>query len=490
MQQLGPDSFLVPTLRKPDFQRETNHWNGDQVVTFLKSFLDNELVPSVIFWRSPGKIFVIDGAHRLSALLAWINDDYGDGHISKAFYGNKISNEQQAAAESLRKKINREIGSFKAFYDLMRNSKSAGEDEVQLQRADNARVRNLDLQWVEGDAEKAESSFFKINKQGTALDKTEERLLRLRNFPIAIASRSVVRAGAGHKYWSKFNEPYRNEIEVLSKELHGLLFSPELQFPIKTLNLPHGGKSSPISAYNLLMDTFSYAITGAEKTEEKSYLYQEDVDGSGTVKALKDLTKVMKRITGNGIESLGLHPAVYFYSQTGKHWDMIFISLVNVISKALRDNNNIFFKKFKERRKTIEAIFLKNKSLISQANVLIHSKHRIERWSKLLDGAVNGTAFINGATQEEILSILGVAGKIVAGSEVDAGDAFSDNVKSAAYLAKSLEAAHLCPLCEGYVQAEKSVSYDHINAKANGGKGGLDNIQLTHPYCNSLKGSA
>ncbi len=459
------------------------------MVTFLKSFLDNELVPSVIFWRSPGKIFVIDGAHRLSALLGWINDDYGDGHISKAFYGHKISNEQQAAAESLRKKINREIGSFKAFYDLMKNRKNPGADEIQIQRADNARVRNLDLQWVEGDAEKAELSFFKINKQGTALDKTEERLLRLRNYPIAIASRSVVRAGKGHKYWSKFNEPYRNEIEVLSKELHALLFAPELQFPIKTLNLPHGGKSSPISAYNLLMDTFSYAITGSEKTDEKNYLYKNDEDGSGTVQALKDLLKVMRRITGNGIESLGLHPAVYFYSQTGKHWDMIFISLINVFSKAIRDNNNTFFKKFKDNRKKIELIFLQNKLLIAQANVLIHSKYRIERWTKLIEDASNGKAFKDSANQEEILSLLSVSGKIVVGSEVDASDAFSDNVKSAAYLAKSMEAAHICPLCEGYVQAEKSVSYDHITAKANGGKGGLDNIQLTHPYCNSLKGS-
>ena len=78
--QLDENSFLVPNLRKPDFQRETNQWTPAQVVAFLKSFLDNELVPSVILWKSPTNIFLIDGAHRLSVLVAWIRDDYGDGN--------------------------------------------------------------------------------------------------------------------------------------------------------------------------------------------------------------------------------------------------------------------------------------------------------------------------------------------------------------------------------------------------------------------------
>jgi hypothetical protein len=63
-------------LRKPDFQRETNHWNTSQIATFIASFLDNELIPSLILWKSSSYIFVIDGGHRLSALRAWIEDDY------------------------------------------------------------------------------------------------------------------------------------------------------------------------------------------------------------------------------------------------------------------------------------------------------------------------------------------------------------------------------------------------------------------------------
>ncbi|EGA3294448.1 hypothetical protein H5L73_004733, partial [Salmonella enterica] len=54
-------------LRKPDFQRETNHWSPNQVVSMLESYVNGDLIPAVILWKS-SYIFVIDGGHRLSVL--------------------------------------------------------------------------------------------------------------------------------------------------------------------------------------------------------------------------------------------------------------------------------------------------------------------------------------------------------------------------------------------------------------------------------------
>ena len=95
IEQLKQDSLLVHRLRKPDFQRETSHWDPKQILVFLKSFLDNELVPSVILWHSPSHVFVIDGGHRISTLRAWIEDDYGDGPISSKFYLGTIPEDQK-----------------------------------------------------------------------------------------------------------------------------------------------------------------------------------------------------------------------------------------------------------------------------------------------------------------------------------------------------------------------------------------------------------
>src|SRR5712664_3203120 len=99
LSQLLPGSAIRRQLRKPEFQRETNHWTPDQVVKFMTSFIDGDVIPSIILWRSTNFIFVIDGAHRLSALCSWISDDYGDRTISKSFYSDEISSEQKRIAE-------------------------------------------------------------------------------------------------------------------------------------------------------------------------------------------------------------------------------------------------------------------------------------------------------------------------------------------------------------------------------------------------------
>jgi hypothetical protein len=74
---LGKQSFLYPALRKPDFQRETSNWTPEKIQDFIKTFINGDLVPAVIMWPSGDTVFIIDGAHRLSALIAWVNERIG-----------------------------------------------------------------------------------------------------------------------------------------------------------------------------------------------------------------------------------------------------------------------------------------------------------------------------------------------------------------------------------------------------------------------------
>ena len=53
-----------------------------------------------------------DGAHRLSALIAWVHDDYGDKHTSMRFFDNIIPQEQERTAENARRLINSTVGSY------------------------------------------------------------------------------------------------------------------------------------------------------------------------------------------------------------------------------------------------------------------------------------------------------------------------------------------------------------------------------------------
>ncbi len=120
--------FFFSSLRKPDFQRETNEWDAEKVKDLVESFLDGDLVPAIILWKyADSYTFVIDGAHRISAIAAWVNDDYGDGKISRKFFDNAIPEQQLETAKKARQIINQDIGSFKDFQDALFEPETAAE---------------------------------------------------------------------------------------------------------------------------------------------------------------------------------------------------------------------------------------------------------------------------------------------------------------------------------------------------------------------------
>jgi HNH endonuclease len=82
------------------------------------------------------------------------------------------------------------------------------------------------------------------------------------------------------------------------------------------------------------------------------------------------------------------------------------------------------------------------------------------------------------------VKIAGLDGKIVVGKSVDVSERFSDDVKSGAFITAALKSSKKCPICCGYLDPEKSISYDHIVRVRDGGNGHVGNCQLTHPYCN------
>jgi hypothetical protein len=146
--------------------------------------------------------------------------------------------------------------------------------EISQRRAQVMLTRALTLQWIEGSSKVAESSFFKINKQGTALDETEETLIRNREKPLAISARAILRAGSGHKYWSDFSDERREEIEGIALEFHERFFKPEATEPLKTLELPIGGTVSTVDALSLLVEFLS--IAGTKNQAPKAITSYED----------------------------------------------------------------------------------------------------------------------------------------------------------------------------------------------------------------------
>ena len=476
LSNLEKDAGLRRLLRKPDFQRETNHWTPDQVVKFLASFIDGHVIPSVILWRSTNFVFVIDGGHRLSALCAWMANDYGDKTESLNFYQGQISKEQRRAAERTRKMVDASVGSFESLRALV------GTREIgpQAQRASAMYTRPIVVQTVNGGLDIAEASFYAINTQGTPLDDTEEFLIRNRKAPVAIGARAIIRAGTGHTYWSAFSAANQKRVIDLASKLHETIFQPELETPIKSINLPIAGSAAPIDAMSVLVDFLG--------VDDPLAVLDTDETGDDTIKILKKGLRIVSRMTGNSPESLGLHPAVYFSNEKGKHSRFLFLGMAALIADKLKNNDDLWFRKFTDARKLVEKFLIDHKSMIG---ILLQNLGRAQRVPKMQQMFDYLTEV--GARGEEIdppglLEELGVRGRVYELTAVRSGSRFSDDSKSEILYRARMENAQLCPLCGGLLDIDKSVSYDHIKPVRDGGTGEPDNGRLVHPYCNSIRG--
>lgn len=141
------------------------------------------------------------------------------------------------------------------------------------------------------------------------------------------------------------------------------MFEPESDDPLKTLDVPLGGPVSPLDGLALLVDFLTIASNREENAKTISE-YNDDLTGEDTVAVLRRSCEVIERITGHSKGSLGLHTAIYFYIDKGKHNKQLFLGVVAMIAEKLRNNDSSFFKKFTKVRPLIEDFLIENKSLI------------------------------------------------------------------------------------------------------------------------------
>ena len=483
IEDIKADSFFFSNIRKPDFQRETNEWDSQKICELIKSFIEGDLIPAIILWRSTGGyLFVIDGSHRLSALSAWVNDDYGDGKISKLFYDGIIPDEQLEISHETRKLVNKIVGSYDGDFRLALTHPERVKPEI-VRYAKNLGALAIQLQWVEGDARKAESSFFKINQQAAPIDKTELKLIESRRKPNSIAARAIIRSGKGHKYWSLFPNPIQVQVQELAAEINEILFDPRLQTPIKTLDIPVGGKLYSSQTLPLILDLVNIVST----IDFNSKDIEDDETGEVTIQTLKNVRKIAYRLNSNHASSLGLHPVVYFYSQDGRHKTASFFAIVDfVVELDKRKNINDFI----DVRSKFEDFILEYDYLVQQINRKYRSAQKsygyISNFFQKIVSAFKADKSVDEAINEVIASSdfnYLTFQKMPQQLEFSARD-FNTNKKSAVYIREALQNAPKCNICGGFIH-RNSISIDHVQRKQDGGLAILENGQLTHPYCNT-----
>tara|TARA_R110002051_G_scaffold166091_1_gene237051 strand:- start:669 stop:2300 length:1632 start_codon:yes stop_codon:yes gene_type:complete len=479
------------TLRKPDFQRETAAWSPNMVCDFIESFLNGDLIPAVICWQSPARLsFIIDGAHRLSAIMAWIMNDYGAGEQSIKFYG-KIPEEQERIHNKTRTLVEKRVQSYTKWRAEQQVPGSNPELSTVVRALAHSKVPLL---WVNSsDYKKAERAFFTINQSAIQIDPTELKILNARSKPNAIAARAIVRNATGHKYWETFSPDGQLKTVETAKKINAALYKPPLQSPPRTEELPVAGHGYGTQTLPLIFDLVNIAndlpVEDPSK-KKKQYLTpqgQSEINETETLSVISRAERLVRRITGTHSSSLGLHPAVYFYAANMRHQPTTVLAVAQLIAELEKSDG---FFDFTKHRAVFEEFLIGHKMYLNQLTVKHGSMvkgylHIKNYYQFVLDEIRDRKSF------EQIEAALANDPRYQTlvkerPTPTKAAKAFSKDAKNVKLMNDVLETALKCNICGARID-KKAMQLDHITEKSAGGLGDIDNSQWAHPLCNSIK---
>lgn len=461
-------------LKKPDFQRETKEWDKARIATLIESFIDGSFIPSIILWKNQqtGNIYVIDGAHRLSAIIAYINDDYGDKDISHEFYGyNRIPQAELEIAEVTRKYVNKRLG---AFEDVM----AANGD-----KADGLKQNEFDVQWIDGDVKKAEDSFFKINQKGVVLTPIERELCKSRHMPTCIATRAIIKGGAGTQYWKNFSADNQTRVKNIAQELNNLLFIPPYKEDTISVIRDHPLGGNITTATAMIFELMKIIKSTKRNGDESEDLISGDETLFYMVKARDIIWKMLSMTDG----SLGLFPSIYFYNGLGTFIESSFLGMAHLILE--NENDKHFFLTFTEQRAKVESFLIDHKVFLTQLNRTYGSKGRSHRHIKGF--FMNLIAFMkDGHAGKKLLDKLKEKENVLNENESEIGrlkgDRFTKQLKKNEKIKGEIKSSRKCYICGSYIHPS-SISHDHRLDRKLGGKNEPSNHEITHVYCNNSK---
>jgi hypothetical protein len=210
-----------------------------------------------------------------------------------------------------------------------------------------------------------------------------------------------------------------------------------------------------------------------------------DIDGTATIGFLKNLRKASSRIAGPRPESLGLHPAVYFYSATGAYQPTAFLAAISFVQDLEAKNE---LKTFTDNRYGFEELLLKYKYFINQIVRYYGSGNRglvalTRLYRYLFDGTISHTEeskLVPTLIEDERLKFL----KPIVDGDKGTKKEFTSDRKSAVFLRAAIEGATRCGICNARIHI-RSITIDHVQRKREGGVAEEDNGQVAHPYCNT-----
>ncbi len=520
-------SSRVQLLRKPDFQRATWAWSPEDCVLLLESVVKDQVIPSIIMWYSPdsGRDYVLDGGHRISVVMAWLKDDWGDRIPSEHFEDEAQVPEIRKAADKVRALVRTRIGSlddYKTADDEFNQVIDAGEaipkdalDSIIFERASFYQKLSrgsigFHVLWVNGDFKTAEQSFLKINKSGKQLTDWETKLVENRDSSFARTVMALANIDTAEHYWpvnlpqSEDKSALKQDAETIiegTRNLHNLLFKPSYQTSVTRLRQPLMFIPEKYKRPYQIAELLTVIEGGKGQSAETDKLLSQDKDASfkdiiiGGKRLIDDSLDSLGQLIGPSQKSLSLVPVLYFYTHSGRYVRSLLYGFLYWLLSG--DDDAILTRKriFSAHRATFEQILMSRQEDVvagitrktgsgpevtaqtaqyyhSVIDLLVRHKNRIDTEEFIEEYA----GVISHLTNRKISKPKSPEGR---------GRFFTPQQKYKKRLIAFINSALKCGICGGIYDPASHLQDDHILEFSKGGKTTPDNQRLVHPFCNN-----
>jgi len=492
---------IIKCLFKADNQRSTECWSVQEIANFIEDCTEDQNINlCILYWKDiHGNIYIIDGAHRLSCIYAWINRYFADEQVPQA---PNFNDPQKQDIRYLRNYL----GDLADFQRICTDAEFA-EKKSKLEDI------KISFRQVLGTPEDARRVFQSINSDTKRLDKYEEYHLRNRGSDAYYAIYACCYINDNKSNLEELQYTRLNELIELGERIHQLLFSTILL----DNEMSHGKK---IGLVNELMNI----IAGDQIHNIMSLNHGERVENLMS-HLLTILCRIATPVKNAGVPSLGLHPYLYFYKDQ-RFQITSFLAWFSIVyeiheSRMQIHHRKISFKDFTRVRRSIEFLI---------ANFPVATTETVGKFGSGIKGydrlQIVYNAFICLSLEMEvdfddekclntfILSMskafkyinfnefyverfLGGYDDVVVKNVVGYVESISpisrSKPKAFSALTKSLLKHNFvvgnhnfCLICDGLIYLDSTES-DHRIAKAVGGQGVLENGLLVHPICNRMK---
>jgi hypothetical protein len=520
------DPFRTQLFRKPDFQRATAAWTPEQCLSLLESIVDNQVVPSLIMWASPNNTlhYILDGGHRISVVMAWLFDDWGDKRAPNEYGSHEEEQRIRRAATVVRDLVNTRIGTIQEYQaageEIIRltNEGKAPRQEMEDRRFERGSFYNrfrsggvaFDILWVTGNYDRAERSFASINRSGTKLSEWELKLIDNRNSSFIRAVMALANNASAEHYWlgdvpdgsdkPQMQQQARAIVQGIH-ELHDTLFTPPFRRPPRELRQPWFVIQKREQRPPYIAELLVVADGGKGQDGEIAAAIDRDksappaaIIANGT-RLIDRVRATFEHITGPSPRSMALVPALYLYSDTPTYVRSLFYGLlywiVNGSEEEILQRKRIFCayrSSFEQVLEAGKADFINtiSRGTGSGPEVTVPTARYYQGLLTALI-AHKGDMAAPGFAEAYNAILKGPNGSRTRATATSSGRSrsFTPNMKSRLVLHQIMRLAPRCGICGGLIDPQSNVQHDHVVEYAKGGTTTPDNQRLTHPFCNN-----